>query len=108
MMRKAPGADGLLTGTPDAGDRPGVLTLSTVRPILEQVVADRAGEPVHYLDGRRLLGPGDVHHLHDRLHPDAAGYVLMGERFVALAREAAWSPPPGPVAQPETSTGTSL
>jgi hypothetical protein len=86
------GPDGILTGTPDAGDRPGVLTLSYLRPALERVVGERADPAMHYLDGRRLLGPDDTHHLHDRLHPDAEGYVLMGERFVEIARDAVWAP----------------
>ncbi|SDY47936.1 GDSL-type esterase/lipase family protein [Herbiconiux ginsengi] len=86
------GPDGHLTGTPDAGDRPGVLTLSYVRPTLERIVGERADPAMHYLDGRRLLGPDDTHHLHDRLHPDAEGYVLMGDRFVQIARHAVWAP----------------
>ncbi|MGA1836478.1 GDSL-type esterase/lipase family protein [Herbiconiux sp. 11R-BC] len=86
------GPDGHLTGTPDAGDRPGVLTLSYVRPALERIVAERADPALYYLDGRRLLGPEDAHHLHDRLHPDAEGYALMGRRFVEIARDAAWAP----------------
>jgi len=88
----AVGADGRLTGTPDAGDRPGVLTLSSVRPALERIVAERADPALHYLDGLRLLGPDDAHHLRDRLHPDAEGYALMGRRFVEIARDAAWAP----------------
>ncbi|WP_291055637.1 GDSL-type esterase/lipase family protein [Herbiconiux sp.] len=86
------GPDGHLTGTPDAGDRPGVLTLSYVRPALERIVAERADPALYYLDGRCLLGPEDAHHLHDRLHPDAEGYALMGRRFVEIARDAAWAP----------------
>jgi lysophospholipase L1-like esterase len=86
------GPDGFLTGTPDAGDRLGVLTLSVVRPALERIVAERDDAAMHYVDGRRLLGQEDTHHLHDRLHPDAAGHVLMGGRFVDIAREAAWAP----------------
>jgi hypothetical protein len=41
------------------------------------------GDPsVHYVDGLEILGADDAHFLPDNLHPDAAGYRLMGERFL--------------------------
>jgi len=66
--------------------RAGALSLSIIRAILESTVSKRrdAGDShVHYLDGRTLFGAGDEHLLPDGLHPDAAGQVLMGERFAA-------------------------
>lgn len=36
------------------------------------------------VDGLALFGADDVADLHDDLHPNAAGYRRMGERFHAL------------------------
>lgn len=81
-----PNARGHLRARPrtDAADR---LTLGAVRDAVVEIVGKRRGydDRLRHLDGRRLLADSDSHHLHDRLHPDAAGYRLMGERFVALA-----------------------
>ncbi|HSM66941.1 MAG TPA: GDSL-type esterase/lipase family protein [Ilumatobacteraceae bacterium] len=66
----------------------GALTLSRIRELLELIVANRrrhGDANLHYLDGHELFGPGDVADLPDDLHPNAAGYVRMGERFVAAA-----------------------
>jgi hypothetical protein len=66
----------------------GALSLSRVRELVRQVVTARqeAGdEHLHLLDGLRLVGPADVAHLYDGLHPDAAGYLLMADRFHDLA-----------------------
>lgn len=73
---------------PDAADR---LTLGAVRDAVAELVAKRRehDDRLHYLDGRLLLAASDADHLHDRLHPDATGYRLMGERFVTLARDGA-------------------
>ena len=40
---------------------------------------------LHLLQGPDLFGPDDVGDLPDGLHPNAAGYQRMGERFHALA-----------------------
>lgn len=74
------------TGDP-AAVADGALTLSVIRDVLRGIVAGRAaGDPnLHYLDGRELFGAADVADLPDALHPNAAGYRRMGERFAALA-----------------------
>lgn len=82
-------ADGRLTGTPRPGDV-GALSLAATRDAIAEVLAARDDDPRLFgMDGRELLGPDDVHHLYDGLHPDPAGYDLMARRFVALARDAA-------------------
>ena len=76
---------GRLTGTPRPGDA-GALSLSDTREAISEVLAARTDDPLLFaMDGRELLGPDDVHHLYDGLHPDPAGYDLMARRFVALA-----------------------
>lgn len=55
--------------------------------MLTDVVATRvlAGdEHLSYLDGLELFGEPDVEDLPDGLHPNAEGYVRIGERFAAL------------------------
>jgi hypothetical protein len=81
-----PDAAGLLRARPRP-DAVGRLTLGAVREAIAEVVEVRrpADDRLYFLDGRELLGEADAHRLHDRLHPDAAGYRLMGERFAALA-----------------------
>lgn len=37
------------------------------------------------LDGLALFGPDDIDNLPDGLHPNAAGYACMAERFLPLA-----------------------
>ncbi|MEV8267352.1 GDSL-type esterase/lipase family protein [Microbacterium sp. NPDC076911] len=71
-------------GTPDRGDRPGVLTLELERDILQRLVAQRNDASLLFLDGRSLFAEADAAHLYDGLHPDAAGYKLIGDRFAEL------------------------
>jgi hypothetical protein len=65
----------------------GALTLRRIRELEAEVVAARqADDPnLHLLHGPELFGPEDVDDLPDGLHPNAAGYQRMGERFHALA-----------------------
>ena len=68
--------------------RQGALTLQQIRDIVAAVVEARraAGDAnLHYLDGRELFSDADVDDLPDGLHPNAEGYLRMGERFAKLA-----------------------
>jgi hypothetical protein len=62
----------------------GSMTLRRAREIVREIATMRA-DNVHYLDGLELFGPADAADLPDDLHPNAAGYQRMGERFHALA-----------------------
>jgi lysophospholipase L1-like esterase len=70
----------------DAGEQGG-LSLIRMRTLLEGVVAARqkSGDAnIRYLSGLDLFGPADRADLPDELHPNAAGYRRMGERFHRL------------------------
>ena len=69
----------------DAGDN-GDLSLRNMRELLEGVVQvrRRAGDRrISYLSGLALFDAPDTPDLPDGLHPNAAGYRRMGERFHA-------------------------
>ena len=80
-----PGPDGKFTAIAGHEEiRTGSLTLEKVREIISSVVDARrlAGDSnLHYLDGLELFGEADAGDLPDNLHPNAAGYARMGERF---------------------------
>lgn len=70
--------------------RAGCMTLARTRELIESVVVARqaAGDTqLSYLNGLELFGADERHDLPDDLHPNAAGYIRMGERFAkVLAR----------------------
>lgn len=80
-------ATGMCTsgGDPRELERGGV-SLDTVREALASVLAARQDDAqLHYLDGHLLLPVWEVGDLDDGLHPNAAAYVRMGERFASHA-----------------------
>ncbi|WP_246235581.1 GDSL-type esterase/lipase family protein [Streptomyces boluensis] len=82
------GPDGRIASLGDPADvAGGALSLTVVRAELARIVAARqVSDPhLHYLDGRELLGPDEADDLADGLHPTAAAYRRMGERFAAHA-----------------------
>lgn len=68
--------------------RPDALTLTDIRRILEETVAQRAKEDhnLSYLSGEFLLDRTDAAsgRLPDGLHPDELGYQLMAERIAPV------------------------
>jgi len=64
--------------------RPGSLTLRRIRELVADVAEKRRAlgdANLHHLDGLALFGEADVADLPDGLHPNAAGYARIGERF---------------------------
>ena len=63
------------------------MTLALMRQRLEEACAlftARGDRNVHYVDGLRLMGPGEVHLYADGIHPSAEGYRYLA---AAYARE---------------------
>lgn len=81
-------ADGHAAPAPRPADlAEGALTVERVRALINDVVAGRRARGdahLHLLDGLSLFGPGDIG-LSDNIHPDAAGYRLIAERFHRVA-----------------------
>jgi lysophospholipase L1-like esterase len=65
------------------------LTVQQMRILLQQAVVQRlaADRNLHYVSGLDLFGPSDATDLPDGLHPNAAGYTKIGERFHAAAKQ---------------------
>jgi lysophospholipase L1-like esterase len=72
----------------------GGVPLKRMREVLENVVQSRvrAGDTkISYLSGLALFDAPDVADLPDNLHPNAAGYRRMGERFhERVLKDGAW------------------
>ena len=64
----------------DADLAAGALSMRIVRDELRDLVS-RRGDAVHYLSGLDLLGLAESADLYDGIHPHAAAYLRMGERF---------------------------
>ncbi|WP_460798867.1 GDSL-type esterase/lipase family protein [Microbacterium sp. GXF0217] len=58
-------------------------TLELLREAIAEVVAGTEDEMLHLIAGPGILGVDESHLLSDGVHPDAAGYRLMGERLTA-------------------------
>ena len=61
----------------------GALNLPKIRTILESIVGDRDDKNLYFMNGLELFNDGDLGMMPDLLHPNSAGYRLMGERFAA-------------------------
>jgi hypothetical protein len=81
--------DGVFTATGNPEDvAGGALTLEVVRAELHRIVAERAKQDpnIAYLNGLDLLSLAEADQfLGEGLHPNPAGYRVIGERFAKLA-----------------------
>lgn len=65
----------------------GALNLPKIRSILEKIVKERGDANLYFMSGLKLFNEGDLGMMPDLLHPNSAGYRLMGERFAALQKD---------------------
>lgn len=63
----------------------GALSVGAIRRLIDAVLSVRRDDHLTFWDGRDLIGQADVGRLPDGLHPDAAGYRLLGRLFAARA-----------------------
>lgn len=85
------GLDGKVVGASNTATEDWVqdLTLKMIRADLESIVARRSDANLHYLNGLQLFGEADFHLMPDGLHPNAQGYLLIGERFASYLASSA-------------------
>lgn len=81
------GASGLYSEPRSHDLSHGALNLPRIRSLLESIVQKRDDANLYYLNGLDLFGAADTHLMPDQLHPNPAGYRLMGERFASSQRE---------------------
>ncbi|GIP40351.1 lipase [Paenibacillus sp. J31TS4] len=72
--------------SPDREETPNKvgMDLRMIRQEVEAAVAalrECGDQQLYYMNGLEILSEADGERLHDRLHPDAAGYKLMAERL---------------------------
>jgi hypothetical protein len=65
----------------------GALNLPKIRAILEKIVAEREDDHLYFMNGLELFNEGDLGMMPDLLHPNSAGYRLMGERFATKQKD---------------------
>ena len=65
----------------------GALNLPKVRSLLEKIISEREDVNLYFMSGLDLFNEGDIGMMPDLLHPNSAGYRLMGERFAALQKD---------------------
>lgn len=66
-------------------EEPTTIGLRTMWRALEEIVAkfvDSGDSNITYLNGLKIIGPGNEDTMPDQLHPDADGIKLMAKRFL--------------------------
>ncbi len=76
------GSDGKIRGSEHSTNQWIVdLTLERIRSKLEEIIERRGDENMFYLNGLELFSEAEFDLMPDGLHPNSAGYQLMGEKF---------------------------